>query len=363
MTNKREQDTQANLMEEALADVTFDEAVDEISNVPKGVTHKYSLYALGGCGIKIAAMIPDVADLFNVTTIDTSQSEDALLTGNINRIYLADDKDGSGAVKAAKYSVLKAGIPPVVESTDPTDVCFVAFSISGASGSTAAYILIEELIKLGKSVVAIASLNASNELRTKNSLKTLLGLHNLAAKSNVNLPLYLGMDTNLVAQDRQSAAFILAASAMLNPGVVGVDATDRTNFLSPCNIKDINLHPSLLSISLTYGTDTENADISNFASSLVLTPIGADEGVSKGSKVTFAGLLDQHIKEYLVNTLGIQGSDFDNISLNTSFEPPYKLIGSLKVRAHEYDKATTLQAQKAGRIMSQFKNNGDDIVL
>jgi len=362
MTNKSSTDTQADLMAEAMADIPTSADTAEISNVPKGVNHKFSLYALGGCGIKIAAMIPDVTELFNVTTIDTSQSEDALLTGNVNRIYLADDKDGSGAVKAAKYEVLKSGIPPVVESTDPTDVCFVAFSISGASGSTAAYILIEELVKLGKSVVSVASLNASNELRTKNSLKTLLGLHNLASKSNINLPLYLGMDTNLIAQDRQSAAFILAASAMLNPGVVGVDATDRTNFLSPSNIKDINLHPSLLSISLTYGTDTEELDISGFASSLVLTPIGADEGISKGSKVTFAGLLDQHIKEYLVQVLGIEG-DFDNISLNTSFEPPYKLIGSLKVRAHEYDKATTLQAQEAGRIMSQFKGSGGDIVL
>ena len=95
-------------------------------------------------------------------------------------------------------------------------------------------------------------------MRTSNSLKTILGLHNLAVKHECNLPLYLAVKEDLAVQDLECAAFISASNVILNPGVVGIDAMDRTNFLSPNYIKDISMMPSLISISLSIGDSDQD---------------------------------------------------------------------------------------------------------
>ena len=361
---------QEDLMQAALSDDPEEvkggeEESTTFQNIPHGVTHQPSLYALGGCGIKIAAKIPHLTDLFKVTTIDTSTSEDALLTGNINRVYLSDLQDGSGAVKSAKYKVLSEGIPDIVDSTDPTDICYVIFSASGASGSTASFILMDQLLERGKNIIGICSINSTNELRTKNTVKTLLGLHNLCSKYNCNIPLFLGTEENLALQDEQSAAFISASATVLNPGIVGIDTSDRKNFLSPCFIKDINLLPSLLSLSLTTGMSDDDKEGENgHASTLLLNPLGASEGAYSGAKVVFSGLFDNHVKQHLDKILGT-GSEFDLVALNTSFYPPYTLIKNLKEASNAYDKETTLLKQKTSRIIEEIAppNLGGDIVL
>ena len=357
---------QSDLIKQALAYTPAEDTIDDVNEpiIPKGVMHKPALYALGGCGIKIASRIPNISDQYLVTTIDTSKSEDQLLKGHINRVYLTDATDGSGAVKKAKYKVLKDGIPPIIDSTDPTDICYVVFSASGASGSTASFILIDELLERGKSVIAICSVNANNELRTKNTVKTLLGLHNLCVKHTCNIPLFLGLNEHLVLQDAQNAAFISASSCLLNPGIVGIDTSDRKNFLSPCYIADIGMEPSLISISLATGESDAEVDENKFSSSLLLTSIGGKEGASTGSKVVFSGLLDVHTREYLTGVLPGQDS-YDMIALNTSFAPPYELMAKLKNDCNEYDKKTTLARQANTRIMSEVSpgGSGGDIVL
>lgn len=312
-----------------------------------------NLYLLGGAGIKICNTV-EVTDEFNPYYIDTSSSEDTMIPAGVKKILIKPISEGSGGVRATNYDLLKSSIPDIVDTTNPTPINYVVFSASGATGSVSAYILLEELLERGLSVVVVMSVKADNPTRRRNTLNTIQSLHNLVVEKDRSIPVFLNTVEDIPEQDRLSRRFLKIAYELLADNQIGIDDSDRANFLSPNHAVDIK--PTVSSIVARFSESKEtNPVLDNIVSSLVINDASNPvEDAEDEALIGYNGYFNATSKERLSTIIN---QDVNVAGLYTLKLPVYVYMGSLLSKVQE-DKSHKVQMENENASLTNLSGKG-----
>ena len=318
-----------------------------------------NVWALGGASLKMLDYLEsresDIEPTLNVTYIDTSRSEEALIRKgmSVKLIDTGDGLAGSGAVKKTHHAKFVTQVPPIVNSVEPTDINFVVMSSSGASGSTIAYVVIEELLKEGKSVVLFTTCTPNALNRSKNTIKTLGSLDNLTKKYGVALPVsvFEGLD-GYTSVDKSASAAIQITSAMMSNTILGIDDTDRKHFLNPCAIPDNQdgLSPGLFEMKVHTGSKYDGEI--GIAGCMTLVPYGDNDNIGTNAVTIYPGQLTTEFVETFLSGV-TDGVDAISLLLNKS--SIYQYTKTLNDNIAELEKTINMN-----RVVQHIDVIGDD---
>lgn len=334
-------------------------------------SNKINLFALGGASLKMLSYMDNVEDstmpVLNTTYIDTSLSESQLIADNMTVKILDVGKNlaGSGAVKATHYPAIAKQVPIIVNATQETDINYVVMSVSGATGSTCAFTVIDSLLQQKKSVVVFATSTPTSLVRAKNTSKTLASLDNLAKKYNVVIPVYLfgEQGASYAASDKAASGAIVLTTAMLSTTIVGIDDMDRKNFLNPMNIPDnaTGMHPGLYEIRAFIGN--ECAAGQSISGCLTLVPFGESDDIGTGATSIYPGQLEMDFhNKFLVNAN--DGEEVGAISLLLNPQSIYEYTENLVETIDEMEQTNKLtRVERSIDLGANGTDNGDGCIL
>lgn len=140
---------------------------------------KLRIYACGGCALNIVSTFENIKNTDNTFAqidacyIDTSKSN--LFSKNLpqEKIYLFEDMDGSGKIRAANSQVISKNSLAILQKFTPDVINIVVHSASGGSGSVIAPSLVSELKANGAKVIVIIVGSTDTIKETENTFKTL----------------------------------------------------------------------------------------------------------------------------------------------------------------------------------------------
>lgn len=219
----------------------MNEAVTSI----KPITRSIRYYACGGTGINLlrshreAVVLKDelgVADeLFSF--IDTSFAN----LHNVEReeTFTLKGVDGSGSDRPKNAAAIKKALPEIMLANPAGDMNVVIFSSAGGTGSVAGPIILEELLRQDKSVLAIVIGSHTTVKRTTNTIGTLTGLEKTSeAVGRPIVMFYYENDlTKSDADNNIKPNFVLGSLGTLCSGQnKAMDSSDIANALDYHNV-------------------------------------------------------------------------------------------------------------------------------
>ena len=220
------------------------------SNVPPSVT----VYGVGGAGInQLRLALPDLVGRVSYARIDTSRAnlqhdEQAIIIGG----------GGSGLVRSLNVEATVkalAGLPD--ENLGLSDVNIVLFSLSGGSGSVIGPLLIGDITRRKKLVIALTIASTQSEKHTKNTLQTLQSLRKVTENSSLYLPITIFNNSSQggpAAVDRAFPYKLARLVDLLTAPTFEIDKNDRQHWL---NVPK-TLEQPLVGLRLLYVTTSNN---------------------------------------------------------------------------------------------------------
>lgn len=215
------------------------------------------LYGAGGAGTNLigswhpmdGAAAAGTA-LCQIAYADTSRSN---LPADIDdeKIFLLDDKDGSGGVRSENHIDIGRNVPGLIQKYPPGDLNVVCFSGSGGSGSVFGPLIIRELIKLKKPVVAIVVGSEESAIRRKNTLNTLKSLDNIARSTGVPVVIFYAHNAPDVPRSHVDiqCRYVLATLAVLaSKRNRELDSADLANWLEYTKVTSVDAQLALLHV-------------------------------------------------------------------------------------------------------------------
>lgn len=199
------------------------------------------IFAAGGAGCNVAARFlkfqnKDNQGFSNIECvfIDTSKSN---LNPNIpaSQVYLVDNLDGSGKLRASNYQVLNECSRDILLQHKPADVNIILSSGGGGSGSVLGPIITSELLGRGETVIVITIGSTASRKETDNTLKTLQSYEKISQLRQK--PVIMAYRENSTTSprghiDAEIDSMILVLSAIFSGNNRELDMSDLRNFLN-----------------------------------------------------------------------------------------------------------------------------------
>lgn len=153
-------------------------------------TNTVTIYGCGGMGVNLnseLAQANDEAIGFAQRAhcfIDTSKSN--LLNKKVpeDRLFLLENIDGSGKVRAQNYEDIAKNALAILQKFKPTALNIVIHSAAGGSGSVIGPVLVSELKARGEQVIVILTGSTASRIEIENTIKTLKSYEAIAHKRN-----------------------------------------------------------------------------------------------------------------------------------------------------------------------------------
>lgn len=207
----------------------------------KAAPRKAQLYLCGGAGNNIGTQFvkyvgkksPGFTEL-DMVFIDTSKSNMKSIIPE-GKVYLLDDLDGSGKLRASNYNALAECSKELLHRHKPADINIVVHSSSGGSGSVIGPILVSELLARGEAVIVLMIGSTSSRIETENSLKTLKSYEVISTKRDV--PVVAAYRENSKEKSRSQVdveiqTVIISLMALFSGQNQELDMSDLRNFLN-----------------------------------------------------------------------------------------------------------------------------------
>jgi len=284
------------------------------------------IYGCGGCGTnlinKIRSFLPN--DIF-CRIVDTSKSN---LTGAEGHVDIIDGS-GSGKVRAANLERINKFISSEMFTKEiPGEINIVVFSLSGGSGSIAGPLLIKELHRRNKTVVAVVITDTSSQLDTENTSKTFQSLQNICEHDKIYLPVMVfdNEHRRSVVDDTIKHRLVHLCD-MLRTNIFELDKSDKINWLRPD--KAIGVAPGITGMHLSIGVTGDHSSDSgevmeleedHLYDSILLISNSPDAKTKYTCRVKYHGINIVESSERMVGLVGFPISDkfidFINASLN-----------------------------------------------
>lgn len=230
-----------------------------------------SIYGCGGTGVNLVSSIIDIptkaAGFPNVdyTVVDTSDSNIRKVEGKNIGTYLVPGLDGSGKDRSFGFQNVESHINEVLNQFKPKDFSIVIFSLSGGSGSVIGPMLVSELTKRNKDVIAICIGSTANGKEAENTLKSIATLQNMSMKA-LKKPIIANMflnsrETNRSTVDRQVEANVRALALLVSGKNHEMDSKDIHHFLQYTKVTEV---PAQLVDLLVYSAHPDSEAPSGF---------------------------------------------------------------------------------------------------
>lgn len=198
------------------------------------------LYALGGAGINVGSSFVKYEKKgsegfakIETVFVDTSKSN---ISSSIpvENIYLVDNLDGSGKIRASNYEALLECSKEILHKHRPGDVNVVLHSTGGGTGSTIGPIIVSELLARGENVIVIMTGSTSSRIETENTLKTLKSYEVISNKRQI--PVIAAYRENTQDKprgmvDSEVQTLIVFIAAIFSGQNRELDMSDLRNFL------------------------------------------------------------------------------------------------------------------------------------
>lgn len=219
--------------------------MSEATTSIKPITRTIRYYAAGGTGINLlrshresAVLSQEIGvaeELFSF--IDTSFAN--LHNVERNETFTLKGVDGSGSDRPKNAAAIKKALPEIMLANPAADMNVVIFSSAGGTGSVAGPIILEELLRQGKSLVAIVIGSHTTVKRTTNTIGTLTGLEKTSEAVGRPIVMYY-YENDLTKSDADNnikPSFVLGSLGTLCSGHnKAMDSSDIANALDYNNV-------------------------------------------------------------------------------------------------------------------------------
>jgi hypothetical protein len=202
---------------------------------------KMNVYAAGGCATNICSQLLKYKDKqsqgfaeMSVYFIDTSRSNMSPLIPQ-DSIYLFDGLDGSGKLRRTNHQPIKEAVGDILHRMSPADINVVVSSGSGGSGSIAAPVIVEELVKRGEMVIVITVGSTSTRIETENTVKTLKSYELISRNNKTPVALAYRENSSTTPRgqvDSEVLEMIRLISLVFSGNNQALDTEDLRNFLN-----------------------------------------------------------------------------------------------------------------------------------
>lgn len=196
------------------------------------------IYAAGGCGINLAAMIGDLEPQIgisgtDVVYVDTSASN-LYKVGKNAKIYALEGVDGSGKVRRENSSAIADKIGDLLLEHRPRDLNVVVFSASGGSGSVFGPLIVKALLERDEAVVAFVVGSTESAITATNTLNTLKSMDVISTSAKAPVVMFYTQNPPDVPRSEIDKSVVTAINALLVLGSKqneGLDTRDLKHFL------------------------------------------------------------------------------------------------------------------------------------
>lgn len=219
------------------------------------MSNKIRLFGCGGCGTNIVNQFAGRSEMNGhatliPTVIDTSKSN---LRGKDiapENTYLFEGLDGSGKVRKENYQEINRNVKQMLVDLPPEQYNIVVFSASGGSGSVISPLIIQELAKKGKPVIAVVVGSDESIIAANNTLKTLQSLEAISEATEVPIVMsYHHNDDARSVIDESIFAVIDAISVLFSGMNNEMDHMDAVHWLN--YTKSVGVRPRLSTLLIT----------------------------------------------------------------------------------------------------------------
>lgn len=271
--------------------------------------NKVAIYCTGGAGINIGNLLSQ-APLSNqgfatpqLYYIDTSDSNLRRTKIDMEQVFLFENVDGSGKVRAENHAVISKNILKIIQSFPPTTFNIIVCSASGGSGSVIGHSLAVELRKRGEQVIMVIVGTTGSHIEIENTMKSLKSLDSMAEKMNKPVVVHYLENSESTPRHRVDAQAVEALVMLL--GLFSgqhreLDTADLKNWLN-----HPKLDPQLVSLHFAVtqeaydciGEVTTLATLARPEMNTTMTPVPAyqavgfvpDEWTSEKARVPLIG--------------------------------------------------------------------------
>lgn len=205
----------------------MNEVITSGPEVIKPKTRSIRYFACGGTGINILRSHREDLILAadgkknaqeHFSYIDTSFAN--LHNVSVSDTFTLKGLDGSGSNRPKNAEAIMGVVPQILLAHEPADMNVVLFSASGGSGSVAGPLILEELLRQGKTAVAIVIGSHETLKRTTNVIGTLTGLEQAVDRLGRPIVMYYTENdlTKSVVDNNLLPKFVLSSLGMLGSG-------------------------------------------------------------------------------------------------------------------------------------------------
>ena len=245
-----------------------------------------AVYGAGGTGCNLVfgefTTLPTGNIAFPDTTyavIDTSSSN---LVGDSDKdvgTYLIPGVDGSGKNQALGYEYAKPHMDTFLNEHKPGDFNIVIFGAAGGTGSIVGPMVISELTKRGKTVVAICIGSTASGKEAGNTLRTITNLQNMSMKmlqKPVAVNFYMNSATSPQAVvDGNVGAAVSALATLASGANHGLDSKDLHHWLNYQTVTEVP--PQLVDLVINFQDNTDPVPTEYRAISVASLLTGRDD--------------------------------------------------------------------------------------
>lgn len=237
------------------------------TQVPRG---RIALFGVGGAGCNLAYRYHEVAgkESAGVAIVEPYYLDSSFANakpGMEERMYVLEEKEGSGKIRTENRVELSRAVAPVLQKFHPGDLNIVIASGSGGTGSVASGYLTSRLLELGHRVIVILVGSDECERAATNTLNTIKSFEGIAQKADKTVLMYY---EHLKPTDRRSAVddriwFVISSLAhLVSRRNRELDLKDIENFVNFA--KHTSAKPQL-SVLEVYRTTEEANNAADFA--------------------------------------------------------------------------------------------------
>jgi hypothetical protein len=285
-----------------------------------------NVYAAGGAGINIISMLMKHEDkpsdgfaVFKPIFLDTSASnfKRAGLDINDEKVYLIEDRDGSGKKRDSNANAIAERSKEILHRFKPGDLNVIVHSASGGSGSVIGPILANQLLKKEHQTIVIAIGSTDSRIEVENTTKTLKGYEATSRTLGrpVNMVYYENSrETPRGSVDQKVQTILVLLAAIFSGQNHELDSADLFNFLNYQKVTSVD--PQLTHLEF-YSKSVELARGHSVISAVSISDAGTDAsiGIPVGYRAT--GLIDDKLKDAITVDLPLHivtvGGYFPNV--------------------------------------------------
>lgn len=318
-----------------------------------------NIYAAGGAGINIVSQLMRHADrpsdgfaAFKPVFIDTSASnfKRAGLDVEDERVYLIEDRDGSGKKRDSNASAIAERAKEILHRYKPGDINVIVHSASGGSGSVIGPIVAGQLMAKDAQLIVITIGSTDSRIEVDNTMKTLKGYEASARKVEkpVNMVYYENSSaTPRGSVDQKVQTIIVLLAAIFSGQNHELDSADLSNFLNYQKVTAIE--PQLSHLEF-YSKNVEIARGHNVISAVSISDAQTDAaiGIPVGYRAT--GYIDDKLKDAITVDLPL------HIVTVAGYFP--SVIDRLTKLVKEIDEHTTSAITKKIHLDEELNEHG-----